>query len=72
MLAAHLAASGLGEYEGRQQATARLYQAMQHQAQTLAYIDTFWVLAAIAVVMFGLSFILKRNNPGAGGEMAVG
>jgi DHA2 family multidrug resistance protein len=72
MLAAHLAASGLGEYEGRQQATARLYQAMQHQAHTLAYIDTFWVLAAIAVVMVGLSFILKRNNPGAGGEVAVG
>ncbi len=72
MLAAHLATSGLGEYEGGQQATARLYQAMQHQAHTLAYIDTFWVLAAIAVVMFGLSFILKKNNPGAGGEVAVG
>jgi DHA2 family multidrug resistance protein len=62
----------LGEYEGGQQAAARLYHAMQQQAQTLAYIDTFWLLAVIAVVMCGLSFVLKRNNPGAGGEVAIG
>jgi DHA2 family multidrug resistance protein len=71
-LAAHLVASGLGEYQSLQQATGRFYRAMQIQAQTLAYIDTFWILAAIAVVMFGLSFVLKRNNPKAGGEVAVG
>ncbi len=71
-LAAHLSAAGLGRYQGQQQAYARLSQAMQHQAQTLAYIDTFWTLAAIALVMFVLSFILRKNDPGAGGEMAVG
>jgi DHA2 family multidrug resistance protein len=71
-LAAHLSAAGLGRYGGDQQAYARLAAAMQHQAQTLAYIDTFWTLAAIALVMFALSFILKKNDPGAGGEMAVG
>ena len=38
----------------------------------LAYLDTFWILAGIALVMFGFSFRLKRNSPGAGGTMAVG
>ncbi|HVO93943.1 MAG TPA: hypothetical protein VMT22_13925, partial [Terriglobales bacterium] len=71
-LAAHLSTGGLGGYQGQRQAYARLARAMQHQAQTLAYIDTFWTLAAIALVMFALSFILRKNAPGAGGEMAVG
>ena len=71
-LAAHLATAGLGGYQGQQQSYARLYRAMQHQAQTLAYIDTFWILATIAVVMFVFSFLLKKNDPGAGGDMAVG
>ena len=71
-LSAHLAASGLGAYQGRVQAYARLSAAMEKQANTLAYLDTFWILAGIAVVMLGCSFLLKRNNPGAGGAMAVG
>ncbi|MGE5220128.1 MAG: MFS transporter, partial [Chloroflexota bacterium] len=71
-LAAHLGASGLGEYQSLQQAIARLYQAMKNQAQMLAYIDAFWVLASIAAVMFILSSILKKNDPKAGGDIAVG
>jgi DHA2 family multidrug resistance protein len=42
------------------------------QATTLAYIDTFWVLAVGAGIMFLLSFALRRNEPGGGGEVAVG
>jgi DHA2 family multidrug resistance protein len=71
-LAAHLSASGLGAYQAQQQAYVRVYRAMQNQAQTLAYVDTFWILAAIAMVMFVLSFVLKKNDPKAGGEVAVG
>ncbi len=71
-LAAHLVASGLGEYQSLQQATGRLYRAMQTQAQTLAYIDAFWVLASIAAVMFVASFILKKNDPKTGGQAAIG
>jgi DHA2 family multidrug resistance protein len=38
----------------------------------LAYIDTFMVLAVGSGLMFFLSFLLKKNDPGGGGEMAVG
>jgi hypothetical protein len=42
------------------------------QATTLAYIDTFTILAVIGAAMFLLSFALKKNDPRAGGEVAVG
>jgi len=71
-LAGHLGASGLDAVQATGQAYARMYQAVIGQATTLAYIDTFWVLCIGAAIMFLLSFVLKRNNPGAGGEVAVG
>jgi DHA2 family multidrug resistance protein len=48
-------------------AYARIYQSLQAQAASLAYIDTFMVLAVGAAIMFCLSFALKKNDPGAGG-----
>ena len=71
-LAAQLAASGMEVTQATSQAYARLYRALIGQATTLAYIDTFWVLCIGAAVMFLLSFGLKKNQPGAGGEAAVG
>jgi hypothetical protein len=38
---------------------------------TLAYIDVFLMLAIAASIMFLLSFIVRRNDPKAGG-VAVG
>ncbi len=54
------------------QAYARLYRAVQGQAGALAYIDTFWVLAVGSAIMFFLSFLLKKNDPAGGGEVAAG
>ena len=54
------------------QAYGRVYQSVLVQSQTLAYIDTYMVLAVAASVMFVLAFIVKRNDPGGGGEVAVG
>jgi DHA2 family multidrug resistance protein len=71
-LAQGLAHSGLGPHEARMQAYARLYHALQAQAASLAYIDTYKVLAVGAGIMFFLAFVLKRNQPGGGGEMAAG
>jgi DHA2 family multidrug resistance protein len=48
-------------------AYARIYQSLQNQAASLAYIDTFMVLAVGAAIMFLLSFALRKNDPGAGG-----
>ncbi len=53
-------------------AYARIYQSVQIQSQTLAYIDTYMVLAIAASIMFVLTFIVKKNDPRAGGEVAVG
>jgi MFS transporter, DHA2 family, multidrug resistance protein len=71
-LAARLAASGLDAPRAMRQAYDRLYHALIGQATTMAYIDTFWVLCVGAAIMFVLSFALKKNQPGAGGEVAVG
>jgi hypothetical protein len=51
---------------------AIIYQQVQAQATTLSYIDTFMVLAVMAGIMFILSFLLKKNDPGGGGDAAVG
>ncbi len=49
------------------QAYAQIYGAMRRQSSTLSYIDTFWLLGVAALVMFLLSFLLRKNNPRAGG-----
>ncbi len=64
--------SGMSPPDAQHRAYASVYQAVQAQSATLAYIDTFWVLAVGSAVMFVLSFFLKKNEPGGGGEVAVG
>jgi DHA2 family multidrug resistance protein len=71
-LAHRLNAAGLDSYLALRQAYGRTYRATIAQATTLAYIDTFSILAVVAAIMFLLSFALKKNEPGGGGEVAVG
>ncbi|HKS76161.1 MAG TPA: DHA2 family efflux MFS transporter permease subunit [Terriglobales bacterium] len=71
-LTSQLTAAGLEATHAAEQAYARVYQALIGQATTLAYVDTFRVLCIGAGIMFLLSFALKKNQPGAGGEVAVG
>ncbi len=71
-LAARLAASGADTSRATRRAYGMLYRALLGQATTLAYIDTFWILCVGAGIMFILSFALKKNAPGAGGEVAAG
>jgi DHA2 family multidrug resistance protein len=66
-LTQQLAHSGLGARGAQMQAYARIYQEINAQAASLAYIDTFMVLAIGAAIMFFLSFLLKRNDPSGGG-----
>ena len=70
-LAQQLATSGVGKHEAQITAYARLYRGLQAQAATLAYIDTFKVLCVGAAIMFCLSFLLKKNDPGGGGVRPV-
>jgi DHA2 family multidrug resistance protein len=71
-LTARLSVSGLSASQAANQAYRRLYHSLIAQATTLAYIDIYWVLAVGAAIMCLLSFALKRNDPGAGGEVGVG
>jgi MFS transporter, DHA2 family, multidrug resistance protein len=64
-LAQQLTRQGLSQHGAQTQALARIYAAVQAQAATLAYIDAFWVLGIAALVMFFLSFVLKKNDPRA-------
>ena len=71
-LAQRLAHSGVSAPDAHIQAYARIYESIQAQAASLAYIDTFMVLCVGAGIMFGLSFFLKKNDPGGGAAVEVG
>ena len=64
--------SGSSVAGARRRAYGLLYRAVRGQVQTLAYIDIFWVLTIAASIMFLLSFLVRRNDPKAGGEVAMG
>jgi DHA2 family multidrug resistance protein len=70
-LTEQLVDGGLGTYQAKRQAYARLYLMVRNQASTLAYVDTFWFLALCAAVMFGLSFLLRKNDPAGGSHVAA-
>jgi DHA2 family multidrug resistance protein len=41
------------------------------QAQALSYVDIYWLLAVTSALMFFLCFLLAKNQPGKGGQLAV-
>ncbi len=57
--------------DAQAQAYGRAYQSVLLQSQTLAYIDTYMILAVAASIMFVLALIVRRNDPGAGGKVVV-
>ncbi|HUJ31010.1 MAG TPA: DHA2 family efflux MFS transporter permease subunit [Candidatus Acidoferrum sp.] len=65
-LAAQLVASGVQAERAVKEAYALLYQTLVGQATTLAYVDTFLVLASASAIMFVVSFALKKNEPSGG------
>jgi DHA2 family multidrug resistance protein len=70
-MALHLTQSGLGAHEAKLAAYARIYQGIQAQAGSLAYIDTFMVLSVGSAIMFFLAFILKKNDLGGGKSLVM-
>jgi len=69
-LSQHLAQSGMEKHGAHAVAYARIYQSILAQASGAAYIDTFMVLCVGSVVMFFLSFALRKNDP-SGGHMVA-
>ncbi len=70
-LSAQLFHAGASAPDAEAQAYGRIYQSMQLQSQTLAYIDTFMVLAIAAGIMFLLAFIVQKNDPASGGQIVA-
>jgi DHA2 family multidrug resistance protein len=71
-LSRQLVHSGISAADAQTHAYGIIYQGMQAQAQTLAYIDTYKVLAIGASIMFLLAFIVRKNDPRAGVQVEVG
>jgi DHA2 family multidrug resistance protein len=71
-LSQQLVRSGTSPADAQHQAFGLIYQSMQNQAQLLSYIDAYKVLAIGAGIMFVLSFAIRKNDPRAGGEVAIG
>jgi DHA2 family multidrug resistance protein len=59
---------GLSPHDALVRAYATAYRQLQRQAATMAYIDTYWILAVGASIMFVLAFFMKKNDPHGGGE----
>jgi len=70
-LSRQLLHAGATAPDAQMQAYGRLYRGLQVQSQTLAYVDTFMVLAVLASIMFLLAFIVRRNDPGGGGHVVA-
>jgi DHA2 family multidrug resistance protein len=70
-LSRQLLHAGASPPDAQVQAYGRLYRSLQVQSQTLAYIDTFMVLAVLAGIMFLLAFIVRKNDPGGGGHVVA-
>jgi MFS transporter, DHA2 family, multidrug resistance protein len=59
-----LAHRGFSTADAAHQATARIYQMVQAQARTVAYLDVFWILMVLCAAMVPLVFLMKRSRPG--------
>jgi DHA2 family multidrug resistance protein len=71
-LSRQLVHSGISAADAQAHAYGMIYQEMQAQSQTLAYIDTYMVLAVGASIMFLLAFVVRKNDPRAGVAVEVG
>jgi DHA2 family multidrug resistance protein len=70
-LSQSIARHGLSSHDAKAHTYARIYLLVQKQALTLAYVDTFMMLAVCAIILFVLSFILKKNDPGGGRDLII-
>ena len=55
--------AGMGHAGASQMGLAQIYQTVQSQASSLAYLDVFYLLMVIGGVMCFLSFPLRGNKP---------
>lgn len=71
-LSQHIAHHGHSAADAKRETVGRLYAMVDHQARALSYVDTYWILGLMACAMFLLALFLKKNDPKAGDQIAVG
>jgi len=64
LMAKRLVGAGFSSFHANQGATGKFYLTLYAQAQTLAYIDTVWVLGVASLLMVPIVFLAKRGKPG--------
>ena len=69
--ARQLVEGGISPPDARRHALARFYAGLEAQAASLAYMDTYFVLAVAAGLMILLAFTLRRNNPRAAAKVPL-
>src|ERR1700724_121366 len=70
-LATRLTQAGLSIHAAQQQAQSRMYGLIQAQAAVVSYVEVYWLISMASAIMFVCSFLLKRNEPGRGGNVSV-
>jgi len=70
-LARRLNNNGIAQADAHTNAIGRLAHMVQAQAAVLSYIDIYCVIGVGTALMFLLSVFLKRNTPGAGGDIVA-
>jgi len=53
----------MGPAGGAAAATGMIYQALDAQAATQAYVDVFWLISIATACMIPLAFMLDTNDP---------
>jgi len=56
---------GATQAAASRQALGNFYHTLQQQAEMLAFLDVFWILAAIALVSVAFAFLMRKRQPGA-------
>lgn len=54
----------VGPAQAARQAYGELYRNLQRQATVLAYVDAFWLMAALSLGIVALLFLVKKAKPG--------
>jgi DHA2 family multidrug resistance protein len=70
-LAARLSHADFDMHSAQQGALSKMYSMLNSQAQALSYVDVYWLLSIISVLMFFLCFLLAKNKPGGSGDVQM-
>jgi DHA2 family multidrug resistance protein len=63
--------ANFGGPNGKAMALASIYNQLNQQAQMQGYQDVYMELSWMSVVLVALAFLLSKNKPGSGADVAA-